>query len=261
MTMLSPDLLDRRALAQLRVIDVYGKAVGPVSIQGEGIASVRKTDGTFAIVAADGFDAYTASLPAPTSPAVGSKHFPIDLRAASGEVCARRFDLLLPRESDPTKADKPASVFRSVDIEMLPAPRARRVGSACALRVTVRRKSDKKAVENALVRAQTEDERFAARGLTNAQGEATVLFPVLPIAFPGTGANLRPDIKARVVVTADPASVRFNDAVPIPRLTVSAPPFVDPDELGSAAVDFTTGTPVTIGAGRDVSLNIEWTQP
>lgn len=259
--MLAPDLLDRRALAWLRPVDVYGRPLtGPLRIVGDGITAIRKKDGTIAVLGANGFDEYTASFLAPTSPAAGSKHVALDIDSTSGEIGARRFDLTLPRDPDPAKADQPDSLFQSVAVQMLPGASARLVGSACALRVTVRRKSDKKFVENALVRAQTEDGAFSARGLTDSRGEATLIFPSLPIAFPGAGANLQPNIQARVVVTADPNSVRFNSpGSTVPERPV--PPFIDPDELASTAADFPSGTAVAISAGREVPLALEWTKP
>ena len=144
---------------------------------------------------------------------------------------------------------------------MLPGPTARLVGSACALRVTVRRKNRNQFVQNALVRARTDDGQLTARGLTDARGEATLIFPTLPIAFAGEGANLHPAIEARVAVTVDEDLARFNAPVEIPLARPSAAPFVDPDKLGSAAADFASGAPVTIGAGREVAREIQWTKP
>jgi hypothetical protein len=256
------DLLDRRALALLRLVDVYGRTVtAPVGIRGDGVTSVRKNDGTIAILTAGGLEAYSASFVAPSSPAVASRHVLLDLEPASAEISARRFDLTLPRNADPAKSDQPGSVFRSVDVEMLPGQGARLVGGACALRVTVSRKSDKKLVQNALVRASSEDTHFTARGVTGARGEATLIFPGLPIAFPGAGANLQPDLVVRVALTVDTGSVVFNAAGASPRQVRAAPPFVDPDELGSVDVNFASGTPVSIRAGRDVPIALEWTQP
>jgi hypothetical protein len=232
---------------------------GLIRVDGAGVVSVRKSDGTIAITAAEGFESYGASLPAPGTPAVASRTVALDLRPASAEFCARRMALRLPRETDPAKANQPASVFQSLEIEMLPGPGAQLLGSACAMRVSVRRKSDKKVIHNALVRARSEDEQFAARGVTDARGEATLIFPSLPIAFPGAGANLRPEVQARVVVTVDPASARFNDPNEAP--SAEGPPFVDPDQLGSIAADFESGALVAIAAGRELGLAIEWSKP
>ena len=260
--MLSLDLLDRRALAHLRLLDVFGRPVIlPVRISGDSISSIRKKDGSIAIVEAPGFEAYCASFNAPSSPARGSKRVALDLEPATPELCPRRFDLALPRDNDPANASQAGSLFSPVEIEMLPGAAARPSGSACVLRATVRRKSDKKLVEKALVRARSEDEKFEARGVTDSRGEAVLLFPSLPISFPGAGANVRSDIEVRLVVTVDPASVQFNALPDFPRVAGPQPPFADPDALGSAAVDFTSGTPATIAAGREVSIDLEWSKP
>lgn len=262
MDMRSMDLLDRRALALLRLVDVYGRTVtAPVGIRGDGVTSVRKNDGTIAILTAGGLESYAASFVAPSTPAVESRQLALDLDPATAEVMPRRFELSLPRSADPAKAGQPGSLFRSVDIEMLPGPGARLVGGACALRVTVRRKSDKKLVQNALVRARSDDEQFLARGITDARGEATLIFPALPVAFPGAGANLQPELAARVAVTVAQGSVVFNSAATTLPLIRATPPFADPDKLGLTDANFATGTAITIAAGREVAVALEWTQP
>jgi hypothetical protein len=116
-------------------------------------------------------------------------------------------------------------------------------------------------VERALVRALSDDQQFSARGLTDSRGQATLIFPAMPVSFPGPGANPLPEIGARVVVTVDQASARFNAPAPLPSSARSAPPFADPDEIGSAAADFASGAAIKIGAGRDVSLAVEWSAP
>jgi len=260
--MLSPDLLDRRALALLRLIDVTGRPVSElVLVHGEGVRSVRKKDGLIAILEAAGFEDYCASFSTPSSPAAGSTHVQLDLEPVTAELCPRRFDLALPRNGDPTKAGEPSSLFSPSSIEMLPGGGARLSGSACAIRTTVRRRSDKKLIQNALIRGQSADEKFEARGVTDPRGQAVLIFPSLPLSFPGAGANVRSDLDARVVVTVDLASARFNAPGDIPRMARAEPPFADPDALASAAVDFSSGAPVTIGAGREVSLNLEWSKP
>ena len=260
--MLSPDLLDRRALAWLRLVDVAGRPVlQRVLVHGDGIASIRKRDGSIAIIGASGFEDYCSSFLVPSSPVPAAKHFPIDIDPVGSELSPRRFDLPLPRDPDPAKAGDPSSLFRAIEIEMLPGRGTRLTGSACVLRVTVRRKSDSMLVQNALVRAQSEDHQFEARGLTDSKGEATLVFPSLPLSFAGAGANVSASIPARAVVSVDPASVQFNDEVSTPRLVRAAPPFVDPDAPGFAAPDFGSGTEVTIGAGRETPLTLEWAQP
>jgi short-subunit dehydrogenase len=38
-------------------------------------------------------------------------------------------------------------------------------------------------------------------------------------------------------------------------------PFADPDKLADVVPDFATGTPVTIAAGREVPITIQWSKP
>ena len=259
--MLSPDLLDRRALALLRLVDVSGRPVSErVFVHGDQIDFARKRDGSVAILNAAGLEDYSASFIAPSSPATASLQVPIDLEPSGTALCSRRFVLNLPRTTDPAKASDPASIFQAVEIEMLAGSGWRLTGSACALRVTVRRKSDAMLIQNALVRARTEDGQFEVRGLTDVRGEATLVFPSLPLAVPGAGANVISNIAAKVVVTVDPASASFNDLRGLPQPSRSLPPFPDPDSLGAVAADFASGADVTIGAGRNVPLEIEWAE-
>ena len=96
--MLSPDLLDRRALALLLPLDVYGHPAGnQLLVRGDGIVSVRKRDGSLAILEAPGFEDYCASFAPPSSPAPGSKAIAMDLEPVTSDRSPRRFNLRLPR--------------------------------------------------------------------------------------------------------------------------------------------------------------------
>ena len=265
-TMFSPDLLDRRALALVRLVDVAGRPVpGPVHVEGDGVVCAAKGQGRIAILAAAGFQAHIVAFQAaPSSPQIQTKHVQLDLTPVDRDVAARRFDLQLPRDADPTHQDRAASLFRSVDIEMLPSPSASGVGSTCTLRVTVKRKDDGRLVENALVRAQSDNGQLAARALTDARGEACLIFPSLPLAFPAGNASLQPETPARVVVTVD-AAARFHRPEEVAAAAATAAlrrtGHADPDAIGSADADFASGVAVGLAAGRQPSLTIQWEQP
>jgi hypothetical protein len=171
--------------------------------------------------------------------------------------------LRLPRDPAPAHAADPASLFQPAEVELLPTPRATPTGSACALRVTVRRKDDGRLVENALVRARSDDGLFAARALTDARGEACLIFPALPYAFAGEGANVAPDLAARVVAHADPAIARFHAPEALAAATAAAAArssgYADPDLLGTAFTpDFAFGAAIRLAAGRQPALAVEW---
>lgn len=261
--MLAPDLLDRRALALIRLVDPYGRPVaGPVRIEGDGLRVVAKGEGAFAVLAAAGLEAHEAAFEAaPPAPALRSRHVQIDITPSAAPVAPRRFDLRLPRDPDPANALQPVSLFQAAEIDMLPSPRARLTGSACAVRVAVMRKDDGRLVENALVRGRSDDGLFTARALTDARGEACLIFPVLPLAFTGADAIVQPDLPARVVVHAGAPSARFHSPADLQAAVAVARTggHADPDSLAAAfAADFPSGAAVQLAAGRERSLVIEW---
>jgi hypothetical protein len=267
-TMLSPDLLDRRALALLRLVDVYGRPVeGPVRVEGDGVRLIAKGDGHIAVLAAAGLEAHAAAFETPPgTPALRSRHILLDLTLAGGVASPRRFDLRLPRDPNPANAGNQHSLFRAVEVEMPASPRTALFGSACSVRVTVRRADDERLVENALVRLESEDGTFAARALTDARGEANLIVPELPIAFTGGGANLQAELPARVVVHVAEDSGRFHSPEDVAAAAREAAGrtigHADPDTIATAfPADFAAGAEVSLAAGRQVSLPLEWAEP
>ena len=266
--MLAPDLLDRRALALISLIDAYGRPVeGPVRIVGGGVRTVAKGGGRFAVLAAAGLEAHVAAFAQPpATPALRSQHVLIDLTPAAADAAPRRFDLRLPRDPDPDQVEDEDSLFQPAVIEMLPTARTRQSGSACLVRVTVVRDDDGRAVENALVRGRSDNGLFTARAMTDARGEACLVFPILPLAFPGAGANVEPELPGRIIVTVDPAVARFHAPAELGVATAAAAArtsgHADPDAFADAnAAAFAAGAAVRLAAGRQPSLTIEWQEP
>ena len=57
--MLSPDLLDRRALALIALVDQFGRPLaGPAQLTGEGLRNVAKPGGLWAVLACSGLEAH-----------------------------------------------------------------------------------------------------------------------------------------------------------------------------------------------------------
>jgi hypothetical protein len=263
--MASPDLLDRRALALIRLMDVYGRPVeGPVRIESDGVRSVAKGPGEHAILSAPGLEDHVSAFEAPPgTPAIQFMHILLDLTPAATHVAPRRFDLRLPRDPDPAHAAQDASLFRAAEVEMLPSPRALLTGSACALRVTVRRKDDKRLVEHALVRAQSDNGLFAARALTDARGEACLLFAALPLSFVGPVGKVVSDLPGKAVAHADPVSALFHAPADLASAADAASlrtgGHADPDALAAAFPPaFASGAAIRLAAGRQTSIAIEW---
>lgn len=263
--MLSPDLLDRRALALLQLVDPYGDALeGPVLIGGDGLRTVRKSGGRIALLEAPGFKAYAATFS--NLPAVSSKNVVIDLNPAQTGVLPRRITLKLPRKDDPAQVADAQSVFRAVVVGFSASPRVAVQPGACVLRASVRRARDGTMVEGALVRARSNDGKHSAWGMTDPAGEAALVFPGLPVSFAGAGGIPSTTIACAVVVDADVASVRFATADTLATARAAAAArrtgHIDPDALAAAQPpDFTGATTVSIAASSQPAVTLLWTAP
>ncbi|WP_309751378.1 hypothetical protein [Novosphingobium sp.] len=266
--MLAPDLLDRRALAQLALIDPNGQPFeGGVEIANDDLRTVNKTGGRIALLGAPGFAAYTAAFAqVPGAPATGSKSIAIDLNPASRAVMPRRITLKLPRSADPAQADTAESIFRPVIVVFSASPRTAMQPGACILRASVRRASDGAMVENAVVRARSADGKHTAWALTDPAGEAALVFPALPVSFAGAGGTPSPAIACAVVVHADPASARFANPETLAGARAAAAArrtgHVDPDALMAAhPADFAGAQTVSIAASSQPAVTLNWTAP
>src|SRR5437764_5671762 len=253
----SYDLLDRRVLALLTFTDAMGADVlSPVSVVADGIKLFAKRPGAVVIAEAPGFEIYSAAFdPLPAAPAVGSVTLQLDIRPSDPALGVRRAALVLPRDPDPTHADQPGSLFRPIEIALLSTPMAEPTGLAAALSVTVRRADDNRRVEGPLVRLRPEGGRPEAHAMTDAAGDALLLVPGVPLANPGAGAIVRPDIAADLDALVDPALARFHRDEEVGESRDAARRqtrgFIDPDDLadrlGGAA---TPALSVRLEAGR-----------
>lgn len=260
------DVLDRRALALLTFVDALGaRVLSPITVRGDGVRLFVKRPGALVVSGAPGFADYTAAFdPVPAVPAVGSVPVLVDIRPADPALGVRRFVLALPRDPDPANAALATSLFRPVEIPLLPTPLAVPTGLAGALSVNVRRGSDGRRVEGALVRLRPEGGRPEARAFSDAAGDALLLVPGIPLASPGAGATVRPDIGADLDAVIDPALVRLHlpDDVDAARDAARRRErgFLDPDTLAAnAGVAITPVQAVRLEAGRTRTATIAWT--
>ena len=266
--MLNPDLLDRRALALLALVDPFGRPVrSPVAIAAPGVRVVAKREGRIAVLDAPGLAAHSAAFAGPpAAPALRSGNVALDLTPADAALLPRRFVLRLPRNPDPQLKDDPLSLFQPEVVELPASPRVRVDGNACILRVSVRRASDGARVGNALVRARTADPAFSAWALTDAAGEAALVFPALPISFPGPGGTTSATIPASVLVHADPGVASFAgpDRLAGARRAAAGRTegHADPDSIAAAnPPDFAAGASIDLAAGTQPALALEWAAP
>lgn len=262
------ELQDRRVLAGLALVDILGRPVlTPVSVSATGVRLLVKRPGQLVVLDAPGLSAHTDGFDVPPDvPPLGSVTVPLDLRPADRAYGTRRFALHLPRDPDPRHATDSGSLFRPVQIPLLPAPGATVTGLVAALRVTVRRSDDGRCVEGALVRLRPAGGLPQARALTDAAGDALLLVSGVPLDSPGPGGVVRPSIDADLDAVIDPALARFNVDDQLMKARAEAASrtagFIDPDDLETRLGGSATGAQsVQIAAGRTRTAAITWVPP
>ncbi len=259
---------DRRVLAALSFVDAVGQPVlSPVRATAPGVRLMAKRPGQLVIMNAPGFaDTVAAFEQPPAMPAIGSVAVPLDIVPADPGLGARRVSLVLPRDPDPANAANANSLFRPIEVVLLPAPMASATGLVTQVRVTVRRSDDSRAVEGALVRLRPEGGLPQAMALTDAAGDALLLVPAVPLASPGGGGIVLPDIGADLDAIVDPALARFHAPEDVMAARAAAlareTDLLDPDDLQARlAGSATPPVPLRIAAGRTHTATIAWVPP
>ncbi|HWF76376.1 MAG TPA: hypothetical protein VN694_04295 [Caulobacteraceae bacterium] len=264
MAALAYDLLDRRALAALRFVDATGaQVVTPVAVSADGAKFVRTRSGLAAVLAAPGLEAHESAFQAPpAAPAIGSVTVELDVRPACAELAARRFALKLPRNPDPAQAATADSLFKPVEVALLPTPRARVSGLLAALCVTVRRSDDQRRVGGALVRLRPDGGLPEARAITDMAGDALLIVAGAPLSTPGPGATTLPDVGAQLDAIVDPNLAQFASDADV-AASPAAPwpgPLLDPDDIETRlAGSATAASAVRIACGQIRTASLAWT--
>lgn len=265
--MLSPDLLDRRALALLALVDPLGRPlIGPARITGDGVRTAAKPGGRWALLAAAGLESHIGAFAAaPSTPAKGAIKSAIDIRPYSGALAPRRAVVPLPRDPDPAHKDHADSLFAPIPIALLPSPTCPIPPTAAAVRVTVRKHGDGRRVANALVRVASNNGQFTALSVTDAAGEALVIVPNFPLAFTGSGGSVADFLPGKATAVADPdkAVLVTEDAIATARAKAALQDrdYPDPDALAAAFPAPAGGTNVQLSVRVVAVAEVEWLAP
>jgi hypothetical protein len=269
-TPLAFELLDRRALGGIVFTDPLGRRVRtPVTARavGDGVRLMRKRPGELVILEAPGLAAHSAAFEAPPpEPPLASVAVVLDLRPVESGLAPRRVTIRLPRDPDPANSASTASLFQPIIVPMQTAPDARPTGLAAALRVSVRRADDGRAIEGALVRLRPEGGRPEVIAVTDAAGEALLLAAGVPLSSPGPGAVVNADIAGVIDAIIDPQLAGFHAPGEVLAARQAAAErstgFIDPDDLVARLAGQATPTvDVRIAAGDTRSAAISWTAP
>jgi hypothetical protein len=265
--MLSPDLLDRRALALVALVDPFGRALtGPARLTGEGLRTVAKPGGRWALLAAAGLEAHVGTFDAaPTTPARGSIACTIDIKPFDRALAPRRAVVPLPRDPDPAHKSQAGSLFQPIVVTLYPGSTMPIPPTSAGVRVTVRKRGDGRRVANALVRVRSNNGQFSAQAVSDATGEALVIVPNFPLAFTGNGGSVADTLPAKATAVADPdKAVLVADqdlAAARARAALADGNFPDPDALAAAFPAPASGTNVQLSVRAIATADVEWRAP
>jgi hypothetical protein len=248
-----------RVLGALRPVSAVTRTaiVDHLEVAGAGLQFLRKPNGLLVIVSAAGFSDSTRYSEQPLPHAATS--FAVEIRDPARHWLPRRLQLTLPRDptATPTARARSGSLFRPVDVELLPAAAAALSPWWAAVRVAVRRPApgaDPEPVGGALVRLRAmpdaqprdgipdapaaADAPALGYGLSDPRGEALVIVPALPAhTFADGIANGR----ARADGDDDPATTEPSIVIfdtPCELDAIAAPDFPWPLDHGALATRF-----------------------
>lgn len=259
------EMVDRRVLGGIVFTDPFGRRVQSAVMARPADPAVKlmiKRPGEIVIIDAPGLHAHVAAFDAPpAAPALGSVGIMIDLKPVDPALGARRVTLKLPRNPDASQSD---AVSTAMVVPLLAAAGGDLAGMAAAVRVNVCRSDDGRSIEGALVRLRPEGARPEVMALTDAAGDALLLVSGVPLANPGPGATVMPDIGGVIDAIVDPALALFHapDAVQAARQAAGQriTGFIDPDDIvARIAAKATTPADVRIAPGQTRTANINWT--
>jgi len=211
--------LDQRVLGAVRWVDhLTGRAIRRALDVRSEQARFRRNAGDLAVIwSAARFERYTATvdpplpgpepaLPAPPVRITGTVSDPLD------EYLPRAFSLDLPRNASAAQPRPADSVFRPVDVALLPGPAARLNPGWAELRLTLRRAADNALFPNVLVRARGDlgdgaGVRLLSVGMSDTRGEALVVLTGLPLyqPDPGTGRIVPTELDLSLELVPPPA--------------------------------------------------------
>jgi len=207
-----PDLIDRRVLGALRLVDHPTAALirRPLRITSDNVCFVRNLSSYYVVRAAPGLAAHITEFEAPPAePAAGSISITVRIEDVHQSYLPRITTMELPRNPDPAFSDLPSSLFQPVDVVMYRTPNAFTNVNWSVIRGSVFRLDDqdnRRPVRGALLRViRTDDEAVLARGLSDHRGELLVTVAGIPITNFSNGAEEESSTPSGPVITSETA--------------------------------------------------------
>lgn len=250
MTMPVVELLDRRMLGAIRVVDAVTRLRidADLRVSAPGVRIVRNRSGDYVMLEAASFDGYASTFDRPAPPpALASVPVTVEVRDPARRYLARRTTLQLALDVDPAHAGTHdgTSVFDAVEVPLFRSPAAETLPGWAVIRATLADDDAPASRGGVLLRVvRTSDDALLGSGMTDGRGEALVAVPDIPVTTFGSdsGPVLATSVTARVEVIAD------DDAGALP----------DPADLEArhGALLVRTSPDVTLASGSVVAKTV-----
>ena len=186
--MKAPDIIDRRVLGALRLVDHTTTALirRPLQVTADRVRFTRNLSAFYVVNSAPGLASHLTEFDSPPpQPAVGSVRLSVNIADRQQTYLPRIATLELPRNPDPADSDQAGSLFQPVDVTMYRTSNAFTNVNWSVIRGSVFRLDDQSSrlpVRGALLRViRTDDDAVLARGLSDTRGELIVPVAGIPI--------------------------------------------------------------------------------
>jgi hypothetical protein len=221
-----PDIIDRRVLGALRLVDHTTEALirRPLQISADNVRFIQNLSSFYVISDAPGLNSHLTEFDSPPSePAIGSVQISVNVADKQGTYLPRLMTIELPRNPDPAASDQADSLFQPVDVFMYRASNAFTNVNWSVIRGSVFRLDEQNnhiPVRGALLRVvRIDDDAVLARGLSDTRGELLVTVAGIPITNFSNGEEDDDSPPSGPVITSETAvrlEVIVDSALPWP---------------------------------------------
>ncbi len=205
-----PDLIDRRVLGALRIVDHPTAALirRPLRVTADNVKFIRNLSAYYVVSAAPGLVAHITEFEAPPSePEAGSVSITVRIEDRHQTYLPRLTTIELPRDPDPASSDQADSLFQPVDVVMYRTPNAYTNVNWSVIRGSVFHLDDQDnriPLRGALLRVvRTDDDTVLARGLSDQRGEILITVAGIPITNFSNGEEDDDSAPSGPVITSE----------------------------------------------------------
>jgi hypothetical protein len=205
-----PDIIDRRVLGALRLVDHTTTALirRPLQVTSDRVCFIRNRSSFYVVSSAPGLASHLTEFESvPSQPVVGSVQIAVNIADQQRTYLPRLMTIELPRNPDPAVSDQTGSLFQPMDVPMYRASNAFTNVNWSVIRGSVFRlddQSNRRPIRGALLRViRTDDDVVLARGLSDTRGELIVTVAGIPITNFSNGDEDEDSTPSGPVITSE----------------------------------------------------------